>query len=75
MTLTPEQMPHNLKFKNNTKTAKFRVLIYAFRKGDPMPEISGDNGNYTVTIGQQVDQLNIIERSGKNSEVKLKRSN
>ncbi|MBC8504046.1 MAG: LamG domain-containing protein, partial [Chloroflexi bacterium] len=57
MNLTTEQMPHNLKFKCKTSTAKFRTMIYAFRDGDPMPQVTGKDGVHTITIGDQVDEL------------------
>ena len=34
----------NLKFKCRSTAPKFRVLIDAYRDGDPLPAISGGNG-------------------------------
>ena len=59
MNLTTEQMPYNLKFKNRSKTAKFRTLIYAFKEGGALPKITGGNGRYTISIGNQVDELRL----------------
>jgi len=49
----------NLKYKTKTDGARFRVLLYAFRDGDPMPEIAGKGGSFTITIGEQVDELKL----------------
>ena len=67
------KMPYSLKFKNKTATAKFRVLIYAFKDGDPLPEIVGKNDKYTITIGDQVDKLTIGEKPGRISKVNVAR--
>ena len=73
MNLATEQMPHNLKFKNKTDTAKFRVLLYAFRNGDPLPKVSGTDDNYTISIGEQKDLLKIDKPSGKGSRLSFER--
>jgi len=62
--LSTEQMPYNLKFKNAAKTAKFRTLIYAHKEGDELPKITGGNGRYTITIGDQVDELRLGNSPG-----------
>jgi len=49
----------NLKYKSKTDGAKFRVLLYAYRDGDPMPKITGKSGDFTITIGKQTDSLRI----------------
>jgi len=67
------KMPYNLKFKNKTDTAKFRVLLYAFRDGDPLPEVTGKNGKFTITIGDQKDSLKIDEQAGKASKIRFMR--
>ena len=38
---------------------QFRVLLYPFRKGAPMPKITGGKGEFTISIGEQVDQLSL----------------
>lgn len=67
------KMPYSLKFKNKTDTAKFRVLLYAFRNGDPLPEVSGTDENYTISIGDQKDLLKIDKPLGKGSRLSFER--
>lgn len=64
MNLTTEQMPYNLKFKNTAKAAKFRTLIYAHKEGDELPKITVGNGRYTISIGDQVDELRLGNSPG-----------
>jgi hypothetical protein len=73
MNLTTEQMPFNLKFKNQTAGAQFRTLIYPYVDGDPLPKISGANGRYTMTIGDQVDELMIESGPGDEPKLQLRR--
>jgi hypothetical protein len=73
MNLTTEQMPHNLKFKNQTKTAKFRTLIYAFRDGAPLPEVHGQGNAFTISIGEQIDSLTLADPKKNKHIVQLKR--
>ena len=61
----------NLKYKSKTDGAKFRVLLYAYRDGDPLPKITGPNGNFTITIGEQKHSLQITERPSEISKVRL----
>ncbi len=62
----------NLKYKSKTDTAKFRVLLYAYRDGDPLPEVVGKDGDYTIKIGEQTHLLKIIERAGEISRLSIK---
>ena len=62
--LSTEKMPYNLKFKNSTKAAKFRTLIYAYKEGDAVPKVTGGNGRYTISIGDQVDELRLGNSPG-----------
>ena len=62
----------NLKYKSKTDGAKFRVLLYAHRDGDPLPRVTGENGEFTITIGEQKHSLQITERPGEISEVGLR---
>lgn len=73
MDLTREQMPHNLKFKNQTDTCSFRALIYAFRDGDPLPEITGNDGTFSITIGEQTDELNLTPPGSQSPTLALTR--
>ena len=72
MDLNIKKMPYNLKFKNAAKTAKFRTLIYAHKEGDELPKITGGNGRYTITIGDQVDELRLGNSPGDRSELSRK---
>ena len=67
------KMPYSLKFKNQTDTAKFRVLLYAFKNGDPLPEVFGTDDNYTISIGDQKDLLKIDKPVGKGSRLTFER--
>ena len=62
----------NLKYMSKTDGAKFRVLLYAYRDGDPLPRLAGENGNFTITIGEQKHSLQISERPGEISKVSLR---
>ena len=73
MNLTTEQMPHNLKFRCKTSTAKFRTLIYAFKDGDPIPKVTGKNSNYTITIGEQVDEFSVMTGDDGSPRVSIRR--
>ncbi|MHC4504814.1 MAG: hypothetical protein ACYTFI_16025, partial [Planctomycetota bacterium] len=66
-------LPQNLKYKSRTAGAKFRVLLYACKDGDPLPQISGRDGNYTIAIGRQEDRLRIAGNAGQISGVRLVR--
>jgi hypothetical protein len=66
-------MPYSLKFKNQTDTAKFRVLLYAFKNGDPLPEVFGTDDNYTISIGDQKDLLKIDKPVGKGGRLTFER--
>lgn len=70
MNLTTEQMPHNLKFKNKTDMASFRVIIYPFKDGDLLPEIAETANSFTITIGNQKDSF--TEESKANGHKLLK---
>jgi len=63
----------NLKYKSMTDGARFRVLLYAYRDGDPLPKITGKAGRFTVVIGNQVDRLSITETPGRISKVTIVR--
>lgn len=73
MKLTTKQMPHNLKFKCKTSTAQFRTLIYAFKDGDPIPKVTGKNSNYTITIGEQVDEFSVMTGDDGSPRVSIRR--
>ena len=42
------------------------------RDGDPLPKVNGKDGNYTITIGEQTNSLQITERPGEISKVSLR---
>lgn len=63
----------NLKYKSKTDEAKFRVLLYAYRDGEPLPKVTGENGHFTIAIGEQRDFLNVAEIPRRISKVKLER--
>mgnify|MGYP001546621259 CR=1 FL=1 len=63
----------NLKYKSKTNEAKFRVLLYAYRDGEPLPNVTGGNGHFTIAIGEQRDSLDVAEIPGRISKVKLER--
>ncbi len=61
----------NLKYKSRTDGAKFRVLLYAYKDGDPLPNIAGRRGNFTIAIGKQKDAVNIAETEGEVSKLHI----
>jgi hypothetical protein len=63
----------NLKYKSRTAGARFRVLLYAYRDGDPLPRITGNNGKFTITIGKQKDVVSIAETEGEISKLQITR--
>jgi hypothetical protein len=64
----------NLKYRSRNAGAKFRVLLYAYTDGDPLPGISGRDGRYTISIGRQEDRLRIVGNPGQINEVRLVRN-
>jgi hypothetical protein len=64
----------NLKYKSKTDGAKFRVLLYAYRDGDPLPKITGENGEFTITIGAQSDRLRLTATEQGLSNLTLNRN-
>jgi hypothetical protein len=67
------RLSENLKYKSKTDGAKFRVLLYAYRDGDPLPRVTGENGNFTITIGEQIDGVRITARHNAISKVEIER--
>ncbi len=49
----------NLKYKSKINGARFRVLLYAYQDGAPLPKITGKDGNFTISIGEQIDRLKL----------------
>lgn len=68
----------DLHYKNLTFTTKgahqrFRTLIYPHREGAPMPVVKGSGNSFTITIGDQVDEL-VVSRDAKGGpQVKMRR--
>lgn len=62
-----------LSFSCTSNNPQFRAILYPYRDGDPMPKITGKDGNYTISIGKQMDNLKIAETKGNISKVKIKR--
>ncbi len=46
------------------KAARCRTLIYAHKEGDELPKITVGNGRYTISIGDQVDELRLGNSPG-----------
>lgn len=54
---------------NSTVNPNFKVLLYPFKQGDPMPKITGKGDNITVTIGDQT--RNIAMSKGADGRTKI----
>ncbi|MDD7984659.1 hypothetical protein PQO01_06815 [Lentisphaera marina] len=52
----------NLTYTAVSDRAEFKALIYPRKKGDPTPYFHGSDGNFTITIGDQHDELNIKQQ-------------
>lgn len=51
----------NLTYSATSNHAQFKALIFPKTKDTPMPKFNGANGLYTITIGEQVDELITIK--------------
>ncbi len=47
----------------------FRVLLYPYKNGDPMPEIRGQGDRITVTLGDQVRTITMTKDADGRSKV------
>ncbi len=62
-----------LNFRCQSAAPEFRMLLYPYRDGDPLPEIAGTGGAFTVTLGGQKDVLQVEATPGGISRVKISR--
>ena len=63
----------NLCFKSRSAGQRFRALIYPHRKGAPMPVVESKGGSFTITIGEQVDELTVSRDAKGRQQVRMGR--
>jgi hypothetical protein len=49
----------------------FKVLLYPYKQGDPMPKISGKGDGITVTIGDQVRSIAMTKGANGRTELNI----
>ena len=64
---------YHLNFRCQSVEPKFRVLLYPYKDGDPLPEIAGKDDVFTITIGDQVDELTVSRAAKGGPQVEIRR--
>jgi hypothetical protein len=49
----------------------FQVLLYPYKKGEPMPKISGKGDGITVTIGDQIHNIAMMKNSDRRTLIQI----
>ena len=49
----------------------YRVLLYPHKQGDPLPQVSKTDTGVTITIGDQVRKISLIQRQDGRAQVSI----
>jgi hypothetical protein len=63
---------YKLNYRCKSVDPAFRMLLYPYRDGDPLPKVICNDGKFTITIDEQTNSLHITERVGEISQVSIR---
>jgi hypothetical protein len=64
---------YKLNFRCRSAAPAFRMLLYPYRDGDPLPEVTREGTDFTIAIGEQRDVIGVSEKAGKISKLAIER--
>jgi len=64
---------YKLNFRCQSKDPAFRMLLYPYMDGDPLPKVSAENDEFTITVGDQIDRVRITAQHEVISKVEIER--
>jgi hypothetical protein len=63
---------YKLNYRCQGTESAFRMLLYSYRDGEPVPKVAGRDSSFTVTIGNQKKSLQIVKRPGGISKISIR---
>jgi hypothetical protein len=63
---------YKLNYRCRSADPAFRMLLYPYRDGDPLPKVAGKDDKFAINFGEQTNSLQITERTGEISQVSIR---
>jgi hypothetical protein len=64
---------YKLNFRCQGKDPAFRMLLYDYMDGDPLPKVRAENGEFIITVGEQIDRVRITAQHEAISRLEIER--